>query len=59
MHNYIAMFGSTYICGNNSFQLLKNNKIAERSRLREQHVQSILILTTVQQNQILMQPDQQ
>ena len=44
----LAMFGSTYLC-EQLFSTLKNNKSAERSRLTNQHVQSILKIATAQQ----------
>lgn len=40
----LAMFGSTYLC-EQLFSILKNNKTPERSRLTDQHVQSILKVT--------------
>ena len=41
----LAMFGSTYLC-EQLFSILKNNKTPERSRLTDQHVQSILKIAT-------------
>lgn len=44
----LAMFGSTYLC-EQLFSSLKNNKTAERSRLTDQHVQSILKIVAAKQ----------
>lgn len=44
----LAMFGSTYLC-EQLFSTLKNNKTPERSRLTDQHLQSILKIATAQQ----------